>query len=125
MRIAISGTHDIGKSKLIEAFMRAHPDYVAEPEVYEALEQLHDEAFAAEPTADDFFRQLEYHVGRLATYSMAIAWCSSAARQTTWRTSKVSMTCRAAADARLTELSRPDPRALPEHEDLQIARPPP
>lgn len=35
---------------------------------YEALQDLYGEAFAAEPSADDFYRQLEYHVGRLHHY---------------------------------------------------------
>lgn len=69
MRIAVSGTHGIGKSTLIAAFVGQHPDYAAEPEAYEALEELYGEAFAAEPSAEDFFRQLDYHVERLRAYS--------------------------------------------------------
>jgi AAA domain len=68
MRVAISGTHGIGKSTLIEAFGRRHKDYVVEPEAYEALEELYGEVFAAEPSAEDFFRQLEYHVARLGAH---------------------------------------------------------
>lgn len=68
MRVAISGTHCNGKSTLIDAFLRSHEDYLFEPEAYEALGDLYGEAFAAEPTADDFYRQLEYQVGRLGEY---------------------------------------------------------
>jgi hypothetical protein len=68
MRVAVSGTHCCGKSTLIDAFLSGHSDYVHEPEAYEALQDLYDENFAAEPSADEFYRQLEYHVGRLHAY---------------------------------------------------------
>ena len=64
MRIAVSGTHCSGKSTLIEAFLAANADYRHEPEPYEALQDL-GEVFAAEPDADDFYRQLEYSIERL------------------------------------------------------------
>jgi hypothetical protein len=69
MRVAISGTHGVGKSTLIEVFAHRHGNYVVEPEAYEALETLHGDVFAAEPSAEDFYRQLEYHVERLRAYS--------------------------------------------------------
>jgi len=65
MRIAISGTHCCGKSTLIDKFLDAHPDFAHEPEPYQALQEQHGETFAAEPCAEDFYRQLEYNVGRL------------------------------------------------------------
>ncbi len=68
MRVAISGTHCSGKSTLIDAFLAAHAEYVHEPEPYEALTDLYGEAFGAEPSADDFFRQLEYQIERLHKY---------------------------------------------------------
>ncbi len=68
MRIAISGTHCCGKSTLVEAFLRGHQHYQHEPEAYEALEDLYGETFAAEPSADEFYQQLEYQLGRLAEY---------------------------------------------------------
>lgn len=64
MRIAVSGTHCCGKSTLIDAFLTSHPEYTHEPEAYEALEDR-GETFSAEPSADDFVRQLEYCVKRL------------------------------------------------------------
>lgn len=70
MRVAISGTHCCGKSTLIEAFLLGHQDYLHEPEPYEALQDLYGEAFAAEPSADDFYRQLEYHLERLHQYRL-------------------------------------------------------
>ncbi len=63
MRIAVSSTHCSGKSTLIEDFLAAHADYVHEPEPYEWLEDA-----AAEPAADDFYRQLELSVDRLRQY---------------------------------------------------------
>lgn len=66
MRIAVSGTHCSGKSTLIEVFLSRHPDYVHEPEAYEALQ----ESFGDEPSADDFFRQLEFQIERLKQYRL-------------------------------------------------------
>ena len=68
MRVAISGTHCCGKSTLIDAFLLGHGDYVHEPEAYEALQEVYGEAFAEEVSAEDLYRQLEYHVGRLQQY---------------------------------------------------------
>jgi hypothetical protein len=68
MRVAISGTHCCGKSTLVDAFLLDHGDYAHEPEAYEALQDVLGEAFAADPSADDFYRQLEYHAGRLRQY---------------------------------------------------------
>lgn len=64
MRIAISGTHGSGKTTLVEDFLAAHGEYLHEPEPYEWLE-----AVAAEPDADDFWRQLELSVERLGSYA--------------------------------------------------------
>jgi len=64
MRIAISGTHCCGKTTLIDAFLTTHPEFHHEPEAYEAL-VVRGEEFSAEPSADDFVRQLEYCVNRL------------------------------------------------------------
>ena len=63
MRIAVSGTHCSGKSTLVADFLAAHHDYVHEPEPYEWLEDV-----AAEPTEDEFYRQLELCVERLRGY---------------------------------------------------------
>jgi len=68
MRIAISGTHCCGKSTLIDEFLTNHSEYTHEPEAYEALQDEHGESFAAEPSAEDFRRQLEYCVARLEQY---------------------------------------------------------
>jgi hypothetical protein len=68
MRVAISGTHCCGKSTLIDQFLLAHPDFTHEPEPYTVLEQDYSEVFAAEPSPDDFYRQLEFNLDRLRRY---------------------------------------------------------
>ncbi|HEX7152784.1 MAG TPA: AAA family ATPase [Thermoanaerobaculia bacterium] len=69
MRIAVSGTHCSGKSTLIEDFLAAHGDYTHEPEPYVWLTELHGEELSAAPGPDDFYRQLEVSVERLAQYA--------------------------------------------------------
>ena len=68
MRVAISGTHCCGKSTLIDEFLLTHPDFAHEPEPYEALQEEYGETFGAELSAEDFYRQLEYSVERLAQH---------------------------------------------------------
>ena len=68
MRIGISGTHCCGKSTLIDAFLKNHPDYAHEPEAYELLQDINGDSFGAEPSAEDYFTQLEFHVERLKHY---------------------------------------------------------
>lgn len=68
MRIAVSGTHGSGKSSLIEEFLRAHPDFAHEPEAYTVLVEDYGEEFSAVPSADDFYRQLEFNIDRLQRY---------------------------------------------------------
>jgi hypothetical protein len=64
VRIAVSGAHHVGKTTLIEAFARAHPEYDAEPEPYHALSEA-GAAFADPPTEDDYLEQLEHSTGRI------------------------------------------------------------
>jgi hypothetical protein len=68
MRIAVSGTHCCGKSTLVAEFLAKHPEFVYEPEPYIALQESHGEIFAAEPSVDDYFRQLEFNLERLKQY---------------------------------------------------------
>ena len=70
MRVAVSGTHCSGKSTLIDEFLFAHSEYAYEPEPFEALNDLYGEGFGAEPSAEDFFRQLEYNIERLHQYRL-------------------------------------------------------
>lgn len=65
MRIAVCGTHCVGKTTLIDAFLRVHRDFAHEPEPYLALVEDYGEEFSSEPCVDDFYRQLEFIVDRL------------------------------------------------------------
>lgn len=69
MRIAISGTHGVGKSTLIDEFLHAHPEYIHEPEPYVTLVEDFGEEFAAEPCVEDFLRQLEFNIDRLTQHA--------------------------------------------------------
>jgi predicted ATPase len=68
MRIAVSGTHGVGKSTLIEEFLRVHPEFVHEPEPYVVLVEDYGEEFSAEPCVEDFLRQLEFNLDRLGQH---------------------------------------------------------
>ena len=65
MRIAISGTHGVGKSTLIDEFLRTQPEFTYEPEPYTVLVEDFGEEFAAEPQVEDFRRQLEFNIARV------------------------------------------------------------
>src|SRR5262245_45850262 len=68
MRIAVSGAHRTGKSTLIEEFLRVHPKFQHEAEPYTVLVEEHGEEFSAEPSTEDFLRQLEFNINRLKQY---------------------------------------------------------
>src|ERR1044072_3889395 len=65
MRIAVSGTHGMGKSTLIDEFLRRHPEFNHEPEPYTVMVEDLGEEFSAEPCVEDFLRQLEFNIERL------------------------------------------------------------
>ena len=69
MRIAVSGTHGVGKSTLIDEFLRLHPEFVHEPEPYAVLVEDYGEEFSAEPCVEDFLRQLEFNLERLGQHA--------------------------------------------------------
>ena len=69
MRIAVSGTHGVGKSTLIDEFLRRHPEFVHEPEPYTVLVEDLGEEFSAEPCVEDFRRQLEFNIERLGQHT--------------------------------------------------------
>jgi hypothetical protein len=69
MRIAVSGTHGVGKSTLIEEFLRVHPEFMHEPEPYAVLVEDYGEEFSAEPCVEDFLRQLEFNLERLGQHA--------------------------------------------------------
>jgi predicted ATPase len=68
MRIAISGTHGVGKSTLIDEFLKEHREFTHEPEPYTVLVEDFGEEFAAEPQVEDFRRQLEFNIARVKQY---------------------------------------------------------
>lgn len=68
MRVAVSGTHCSGESTLIDHFLMTHPDFAHEPEPNIVLQEDYGEVFAAQPSADDFYRQLEFNINRLHHY---------------------------------------------------------
>ena len=69
MRIAVSGTHGVGKSTLIDEFLRRHPEFVHEPEPYTVMVEDFGQEFSAEPCVEDFRRQLEFSVERLSQHA--------------------------------------------------------
>jgi|SRR5215213_4733347 len=68
MRIAVSGTHGVGKSTLIDEFLRLHSEFEHEPEPYEVMTEDGEE-FSEEPCVEDFLRQLEFNLERLGQHA--------------------------------------------------------
>ena len=64
----MSGTHGVGKSTLIDEFLRLHPEFEHEPEPYEAMVEDGEE-FSEEPCVEDFLRQLEFNLERLGQHA--------------------------------------------------------
>ena len=69
MKIAVSGTHGVGKSTLIDEFLSRHQEFVYEQEPYTVLVEDLGEEFAAEPCVEDFRRQLEFNIDRLGQHT--------------------------------------------------------
>jgi len=65
MRIAVSDTHFMGKSTLINDFIKTHPEYKYESEPYYQLEEQGFE-FSLEPTLECFLKQLDYSIEQLS-----------------------------------------------------------
>lgn len=65
MRIAVSGTHCIGKSALIEDFIRAHPEYKCEVEAYHKLQDEKEMELSLEPTFESLIEQLDHSIDQL------------------------------------------------------------
>lgn len=65
MRIAISGTHCMGKTTLIDDFLKAHPEYTFEEEPYYQLQEKHGVEFSEWLILEDFIQQLDYSIERL------------------------------------------------------------
>lgn len=69
MRVAVSGTHGVGKSTLIDEFLSRHPEYTHEPEPYTVMVEDLGEEFSAEPCVEDLLRQLEFNIERLSQHA--------------------------------------------------------
>jgi hypothetical protein len=65
MRIAVSGTHFIGKSTLIEDFIKKHPSYRCEIEPYYKLQDEKIMELSLEPGLDSFIEQLDYSINQI------------------------------------------------------------
>jgi hypothetical protein len=65
MRIAVSGTHFIGKSTLIQDFIKSHPEYKCEIESYYKLEDEQSMELSLEPSFDSLVEQLDYSIVQL------------------------------------------------------------
>ncbi len=69
MRIAVSGTHFMGKSTLIEDFIKKHPDYTCEIEPYYKLQDEKTMELSLEPSFDSLLEQLDYNIEQLNTHA--------------------------------------------------------
>ncbi len=58
MRIAISGTHYIGKSTLIADFLKHHPEYQSPLEPYYLLQEEKEVELSLEPSLESLLEQL-------------------------------------------------------------------
>lgn len=65
MRIAVSGTHFIGKSTLIEDFIKKHPQYKCEIEPYYKLQEENSAELSLEPSLDSLVEQLDYSISQI------------------------------------------------------------
>lgn len=65
MKIAITGTHKVGKTRLAEKLHENYPDYEYYPEPYFELEET-GYVFPEIPTADDYLAQLEYSIKQIS-----------------------------------------------------------
>ena len=60
MRVAISGSHSLGKSTFVKDFLNTHLDYAFEEEPYRALMHQHDIKFAEDQTQRHIMLQLDF-----------------------------------------------------------------
>jgi hypothetical protein len=68
MRIAVSGTHSVGKSTFVWDFIKAHPDYIREEEPYRALRDFYPIQFGKDATNFCNGLQLYYNLSRVQHY---------------------------------------------------------
>ncbi|MBA2653465.1 MAG: AAA family ATPase [Gammaproteobacteria bacterium] len=68
MRIAVSGTHSVGKSTMVNDFVQAFPNYIHEEEPYRALRDYYNIKFGKESTRFCNGLQLYYSISRAKQY---------------------------------------------------------
>lgn len=68
MRIAISGSHSLGKSTFVRDFLLAHPDYAFEEEPYRAIRHEHEIVFGEDQTQHHINLQLDHCIKRVSQY---------------------------------------------------------
>lgn len=68
MRIAISGSHSLGKSTFVRDFLESHPQYSFEDEPYRALLHAYEIKFAEDQTRHHIQLQLDYCIKQLSKY---------------------------------------------------------
>jgi hypothetical protein len=66
VKIAVAGTHRVGKTTLTEAFVEARPEYRLESEPYVALINDWGEQFSDDLAVESFERQLRHHRDRVS-----------------------------------------------------------
>lgn len=65
MHIAVSGTHYIGKSTLIDDFIKLHPEYTIEIEPFYQLQDEQEMEFSLEPTIESLIEQLDFSIEQI------------------------------------------------------------
>src|SRR5579883_2810978 len=65
MKIAVSGTHFIGKTTLIEDFINKHKEYKWEIEPYYKLQEEEKWELSLEPSFESLLEQLDYSIRQL------------------------------------------------------------
>jgi hypothetical protein len=68
MRIAVSGTHSVGKSTFVWDFVNKHQEFIREEEPYRALRELYPIKFGKEATNFCNGLQLFYNLSRVKQY---------------------------------------------------------
>ena len=68
MRIAISGSHSLGKSTFVADFCKKHSDYIYEQEPYRALMNDHEILFRDSQTQQHIDLQLNYCLDRVKQF---------------------------------------------------------
>ncbi|MBI2785982.1 MAG: AAA family ATPase [Legionella longbeachae] len=68
MRIAVSGTHSVGKSTFVWDFIKAHPEYVREEEPYRVLRDNYNIKFGKQSTRFCNGLQMYQNISRIKQY---------------------------------------------------------